>query len=85
VQQSPLIQEIDRRHIRIGDQWLIDFASCNYLGFDVDPEIMDAVAELGQPACDPARLTAPLGAHPTHVMPMSGRLNSVERRPDAES
>jgi 7-keto-8-aminopelargonate synthetase-like enzyme len=37
-----VIDEIDGRRIRIGDQWLIDFASCNYLGFDLDPEIMDA-------------------------------------------
>jgi len=38
-----VIDEIDGRMIRIGDQWLADFASCNYLGFDLDPEIMDAV------------------------------------------
>jgi 8-amino-7-oxononanoate synthase len=31
--------------IRIGDQWLADFASCNYLGFDLDEEIIDAVPE----------------------------------------
>src|ERR671927_285202 len=31
------------RRIRVGDHWLVDFASCNYLGFDLDPEIMDAV------------------------------------------
>lgn len=37
-----VIDEIDGRRIRIGDQWLIDFASCNYLGFDLDPQIMDA-------------------------------------------
>lgn len=38
-----VIDEIDGRMIRIGDRWLADFASCNYLGFDLDPEIMDAV------------------------------------------
>lgn len=38
-----VIDEIDGRRIRIGDQWLSDFASCNYLGFDLDPEIMDAI------------------------------------------
>jgi 8-amino-7-oxononanoate synthase len=27
----------------VGDQWLADFASCNYLGFDLDPEIIDRV------------------------------------------
>ena len=38
-----VIDEIDGRRIRIGDHWLVDFASCNYLGFDLDPEIMDAI------------------------------------------
>ena len=38
-----VIDEIDGRRIRIGDQWLADFASCNYLGFDLDREIIDAV------------------------------------------
>ncbi len=38
-----VIDEIDGRRIRIGDHWLSDFASCNYLGFDLDPEIMDAI------------------------------------------
>jgi 8-amino-7-oxononanoate synthase len=38
-----VIDEIDGRMIRVGDQWLADFASCNYLGFDLDREIIDAV------------------------------------------
>ena len=38
-----VIDEIDGRLIRIGNHWLIDFASSNYLGFDLDPEIIDAV------------------------------------------
>jgi 8-amino-7-oxononanoate synthase len=37
------IDEIDGRRIRVGDHWLSDFASCNYLGFDLDPEIMDSI------------------------------------------
>jgi 8-amino-7-oxononanoate synthase len=40
-----VIDEIDGRMIRIGDKWLADFASCNYLGFDLDREIIDAVPE----------------------------------------
>ena len=40
-----VIDEIDGRMIRIGDQWLADFASCNYLGFDLDREIIAAVPE----------------------------------------
>jgi 8-amino-7-oxononanoate synthase len=38
-----VIDEIDGRMIRIGDKWLADFASCNYLGFDLDREIIDAI------------------------------------------
>jgi 8-amino-7-oxononanoate synthase len=38
-----VIDQIDGRMIRIGDQWLADFASCNYLGFDLEREIIDAV------------------------------------------
>ena len=40
-----VIDEIDGRMIRIGDRWLADFASCNYLGFDLDREIIDAIPE----------------------------------------
>ena len=53
-----VIEEQDQRHprrIRIGDHWLADFASCNYLGFDVEPEIMAA----------PAELIAKWGTHPS--------------------
>jgi len=38
-----VIDEIDGRMIRIGDQWLADFASCNYLGLDLDRDVIDAV------------------------------------------
>ena len=38
-----VIEEIDGRMIRVGDQWLADFASCNYLGFDLEREIIDAI------------------------------------------
>ncbi|MET7456754.1 aminotransferase class I/II-fold pyridoxal phosphate-dependent enzyme [Streptomyces sp. NPDC005574] len=38
-----VLDEVRGRHIRCGDHWLIDFASCNYLGFDWDPEIIDAI------------------------------------------
>ncbi|GAA0466529.1 2-amino-3-ketobutyrate CoA ligase [Paractinoplanes deccanensis] len=37
------IEEINGRRIRVGDHWLADFASCNYLGFDLEPEIMEAI------------------------------------------
>src|SRR4051794_4643794 len=40
-----VIDEIDGRDIRVGDHWLADFASCNYLGFDLDEEIIAAVPE----------------------------------------
>jgi len=38
-----VIEEIDGRMIRVGDRWLSDFASCNYLGFDLDRQIIDSV------------------------------------------
>ena len=38
-----IIDDIDGRRIRIGDRWLVDFASCNYLGLDLDPQIADAI------------------------------------------
>jgi 8-amino-7-oxononanoate synthase len=40
-----VIEEIDGRQIRIGDQWLTDYASCNYLGLDLDEEIIAAIPE----------------------------------------
>jgi 8-amino-7-oxononanoate synthase len=38
-----VIEEIDGRMIRVGDRWLADFASCNYLGLDLDREILNAI------------------------------------------
>lgn len=40
-----VIEEIDGREIRVGEQWLADYASCNYLGLDLDEEIIAAVPE----------------------------------------
>ncbi len=40
-----VIDEQIGRRIRIGDHWLADFASCNYLGFDLDQEIIDSIPE----------------------------------------
>jgi 8-amino-7-oxononanoate synthase len=40
-----VIDEQVGRRIRIGDHWLSDFASCNYLGLDLDPEVIAAVPE----------------------------------------
>ena len=38
-----VIDEVDGRRIRIGDRWLVDYASCNYLGLDLDQSVMDAI------------------------------------------
>jgi len=40
-----VIDEQVGRRIRIGEHWLFDFASCNYLGFDLDQEIIDSIPE----------------------------------------
>jgi 8-amino-7-oxononanoate synthase len=37
------IDELNGRQIRVGNHWLADFASCNYLGFDLDPQIADSI------------------------------------------
>jgi 7-keto-8-aminopelargonate synthetase-like enzyme len=39
-----VIEEVDGRRIRVGNHWLSDFASCNYLGFDLHPAIIESVA-----------------------------------------
>ncbi|MFG2899009.1 aminotransferase class I/II-fold pyridoxal phosphate-dependent enzyme [Streptomyces zaomyceticus] len=38
-----VIDEIDGRRIRVGEDWLVDFASCNYLGLDLDPTVIAAI------------------------------------------
>ncbi|MFN2488161.1 MAG: aminotransferase class I/II-fold pyridoxal phosphate-dependent enzyme [Actinomycetota bacterium] len=38
-----VIDEIDGRRINVGGHWLADFASCNYLGFDLDREIIESI------------------------------------------
>jgi 8-amino-7-oxononanoate synthase len=38
-----VIDEIDGRWIRIGEHWLADFASCNYLGLDLDEEVIASI------------------------------------------
>ena len=40
-----VIEEVAGRQIRIGRRWFADFASCNYLGFDLDPEIMASITD----------------------------------------
>jgi 8-amino-7-oxononanoate synthase len=39
-----VVEEVKGRKVRIGDRWLTDFASCNYLGLDLRDEVMDAIA-----------------------------------------
>jgi 8-amino-7-oxononanoate synthase len=50
-----VIDEVDGRMIRVGERWLADFASCNYLGLDLDRDVIEAV---------PAYLEA-WGTHPS--------------------
>jgi 8-amino-7-oxononanoate synthase len=40
-----VIDEQIGRRIRIGERWLADFASCNYLGFDLDEEIAASIPD----------------------------------------
>src|SRR3954451_10992020 len=73
-----VIDEIDGRMIRVGDHWLADFASCNYLGFDHPPRLpprpgdprraprlsrrVGHASELVAPAGQPGALRADRGA-----------------------
>lgn len=47
LQSSPMFDadalEIKGRMIRFGDHWVADFASCNYLGFDLENEIIESI------------------------------------------
>ena len=38
-----VVEEIDCRRIRVDGHWLVDFASCNYLGLDLDLEVIAQV------------------------------------------
>jgi 8-amino-7-oxononanoate synthase len=38
-----VIDEVRGRRIRVEGRWLVDFASCNYLGLDLDPEVIAAI------------------------------------------
>jgi 8-amino-7-oxononanoate synthase len=64
------VEEIDGRRIRVGDRWLIDFASCNHLGLDLDREVIEAI---------PAYLDR-WGTHPIGDLAWSGAAVAAERR-----
>jgi 8-amino-7-oxononanoate synthase len=38
-----VIDQVSGRRLRVGGRWLIDFASCNYLGLDLDREVLQAI------------------------------------------
>lgn len=38
-----VVTDMQDRRIQVRGRWLDDFASCNYLGLDLRPEIMDAI------------------------------------------
>ncbi len=40
-----VVDRVDGRRIRIGEHWLDDFASCNYLGLDLDPEVIAGIPD----------------------------------------
>ena len=47
LESSPMFdaeaQAIEGRKIKFGDRWFFDFASCNYLGYDLDDEIIESI------------------------------------------
>jgi 8-amino-7-oxononanoate synthase len=40
-----VVERVEGRRIRVAGHWLTDFASCNYLGLDLDPEVIAGVPE----------------------------------------
>jgi 8-amino-7-oxononanoate synthase len=38
-----VIDGVDGRMLQVGGHWLADFASCDYLGSDLDREIIEAI------------------------------------------
>jgi 8-amino-7-oxononanoate synthase len=40
-----VVDDVRGREIRVGAEWLDDWASCNYLGLDQDPEVLAVVAD----------------------------------------
>jgi 8-amino-7-oxononanoate synthase len=40
-----VIDEVNGREIRIGRDWLVDWASCNYLGLDLDQQVIESIVE----------------------------------------
>jgi hypothetical protein len=53
------IYVIDGRMISVDGRWLADFASCNYLGFDLDREIIETIPATSTTG---ARIRAGLGS-----------------------
>ena len=40
-----VVDAVEGRMLRVGDHWLADFASCNYLGLDLDSEVLSGVPD----------------------------------------
>jgi acyl transferase domain-containing protein/7-keto-8-aminopelargonate synthetase-like enzyme len=38
-----IVTEQIGRKVKVDERWIFDFASCNYLGIDLEPEIMEAI------------------------------------------
>jgi 8-amino-7-oxononanoate synthase len=76
-----VIDEIDGRRIRIGSHWLVDYASCNYLGLDLDPEVMDAIdAEVRRWGTHPS--WSRLLGNPRLYVDIEDRLTELLHAPD---
>jgi hypothetical protein len=70
-----VVDQVDGRMIRVGGQWLADFASCNYLGLDLDPEVLAGVPEY----------LARWGSHPSWARGSPARPCTSRSRPSSSS
>ena len=63
-----VVDQVDGRMIRVDGHWLADFASCNYLGLDLDPEVL-----AGVPVIWPVGGVIPAGRAASPARPCTSR------------
>jgi 8-amino-7-oxononanoate synthase len=77
-----VIDEVQGRRIRIGNHWLCDFASCNYLGFDLHPEVIASIGPAVQKWGTHPSWSRLLG-NPRPYIEIEERLTELLGAPDA--
>jgi len=77
-----VIDQIKGREIRIGSKWLTDYASCNYLGFDLDDTMDPQVTNFDSTIRVTLNICEPLVWEPEPGKFVPGLADSWEISPD---